>query len=102
LVKELGRLKGEILKGTCAKMPLLVGLSRKRFLETLIGAKLMFVWLNCGGLGERTPEERDVASGALMVDCVRNGANILRTHNPEFTRDIINVADALYCDKKTM
>lgn len=54
------------------------------------------------GLGERTPEARDVASGALMVDCIRNGADILRTHNPEFAKDIINVADALYRNKKTM
>ena len=94
-------MRSEILKGTCAKMPLLIGLSRKRFLTAFTGghaashfssSDLMIDVLS----GQNAPHERDVVSCAAALDCVRNGADIIRLHNPEMSCQVLSLADALY------
>ena len=40
--------------------------------------------------------ERDLASCAMIVDCVRNGADIVRMHNTEMAQEVVSVADALH------
>lgn len=56
-------------------LPVLVGLSRKRFLELLIG--------------KSEPCARDEVSAHLANDAVKKGAHIVRTHNVKMTRRII-------------
>ena len=62
------------------KLPLLVGLSRKRTLGNLTG---------------RDPGERLAAGVAAAVIAVANGANIVRTHDVGPTVDALKVFDAV-------
>jgi dihydropteroate synthase len=59
--------------------PLLVGVSRKRFLGTLTG---------------REPEARDVATAAANALLRLQGADIFRVHDVRASRDALLVADA--------
>jgi dihydropteroate synthase len=61
--------------------PLLVGPSRKSFLSAAIG--------------ERTPAERDMATGASVAASVLLGAHIVRVHNVPAMLDAARVADAI-------
>lgn len=58
--------------------PLLIGHSRKSFLTKL--------------LGELAMEERDLPSAVVAALCALNGADIIRTHNVEATRQALRLA----------
>ena len=61
--------------------PLLVGPSRKSFLSAAIG--------------ERAPNDRDIATAASVAASVLLGAHIVRVHNVPATVDAVRVADAI-------
>ncbi len=63
------------------KLPILVGLSRKRTLGNLTGKKT---------------EQRVAAGVAAAVIAVSNGANIVRTHDVGPTVDALRVFDAVW------
>ncbi len=60
--------------------PLLIGLSRKRFLEQLTG---------------RSVDQRMAGSLAALVYCVLEGAAVMRVHDVAESRDAVSVAMAL-------
>lgn len=60
---------------------MLVGHSRKRFLANIVG---------------KPPAESDVASAAATVALVGQGADVVRVHNVDVTRDAVLVGDAIY------
>jgi len=62
-------------------LPVLVGASRKSFLTA--------------ALGERTPDQRDVASAAAVAAAVLLGAHIVRVHNVPGAVDAAHVADRI-------
>ena len=66
--------------------PVLFGASRKFFLGSILG--------DASGRG-RDPLERDVATVAANMAAVQQGASILRVHNVPYTRDLLDVAEAL-------
>ncbi|MCH2363500.1 MAG: dihydropteroate synthase [Planctomycetes bacterium] len=66
--------------------PILFGASRKFFLGSILG--------DASGRG-RDPLERDVATVAANMAAVQQGASILRVHNVPYTRDLLDVAEAL-------
>ncbi len=59
--------------------PLLIGHSRKSFLVKL--------------LGELPMEQRDLPSAVVAAFCASNGADIIRTHNVEATRQALRLAE---------
>jgi dihydropteroate synthase len=61
--------------------PVLVGVSRKRFIGTLLGG--------------RAPEERLVGSLAAAAVAVFNGAHVVRTHDVGPTLDTVRIASAI-------
>ena len=61
-------------------LPLLVGLSRKSMLGKLTG---------------REVDQREVASAVVAALAVERGANMLRVHDVESTRDAVAIAKAL-------
>ncbi|MEO5741216.1 MAG: dihydropteroate synthase [Vicinamibacterales bacterium] len=61
--------------------PLLVGPSRKSFLSAAIG--------------ERAPDERDMATASSVAAAVLLGAHIVRVHNVGAMVDVVRVADAI-------
>ena len=61
--------------------PLLAGPSRKSFLTAAIG--------------ERLPQERDMATAAAVAAAVLLGAHIVRVHNVRAMVDVARVADAI-------
>jgi len=61
--------------------PLLAGPSRKSFLTAAIG--------------ERPPQERDMATAASVAAAVLLGAHIVRVHNVPDMVDVVRVADAV-------
>jgi dihydropteroate synthase len=61
--------------------PILVGVSRKRFIGTILGG--------------RPPEERLDGSLAATAVAVFNGAHVVRTHDVGPTRDAVRVAEAI-------
>jgi dihydropteroate synthase len=61
--------------------PLLAGPSRKSFLSAAIG--------------ERAPNERDMATAAAVTAAVLLGAHIVRVHNVPDMVDVVRVADAI-------
>lgn len=63
-----------------ARLPQLLGPSRKGFLGRLTGRE--------------QAEERDYATAAAAALCVAGGANIIRAHNVAAARDAVRVADA--------
>jgi len=69
--------------------PLLIGLSRKRFLGELVAP-----------IQPRTPhavaESRRAATLAANTAAILSGAHILRVHDVQFTREAAAVADALF------
>ncbi|MCH2368398.1 MAG: dihydropteroate synthase, partial [Planctomycetes bacterium] len=66
--------------------PVLMGASRKLFLGRILGDSR-----GC----ERDPGQRDVATVAANMIAVLNGASVLRVHNVPYTRDLIDVVEAL-------
>ena len=60
--------------------PVLYGPSRKRFLGALTG---------------KDAQDRDLATAAVVALGIEFGADIVRVHNPEVTRDAVKVAGAL-------
>lgn len=69
--------------------PVLFGASRKFFLGKILG--------DSSGRG-RDPAERDIATVAANMVAVLQGASILRVHNVPYTRDLLDVAEALRID----
>ncbi|HKY21032.1 MAG TPA: dihydropteroate synthase [Vicinamibacterales bacterium] len=61
--------------------PLLVGPSRKSFLNAAIG--------------ERKPTDRDMATASAVASAVLMGAHIVRVHNVPDMVDVVRVADAI-------
>ncbi|HEV8633650.1 MAG TPA: dihydropteroate synthase [Chloroflexota bacterium] len=61
--------------------PVLVGVSRKRFIGTILGG--------------RAPEERLVGSLAAAAVAVFNGAHVVRTHDVGPTLDAVRIASAI-------
>ena len=68
------------LPSPLARLPQLLGPSRKGFLGRLTGRQVA--------------AERDWATAAAAALCVAGGANIIRAHNVEAVRDACRVADA--------
>ncbi len=66
--------------------PVLFGASRKKFLSRMLG--------DPGSRG-REPAQRDVATVAANTVAVLQGALILRVHNVAYTRDLLDVFEAL-------
>ncbi len=66
--------------------PVLLGASRKFFLGKILG--------DSSGCGLE-PGQRDVATVAANMIAVLNGASVLRVHNVPYTRDLIDVVEAL-------
>jgi dihydropteroate synthase len=60
--------------------PVLVGTSRKSFIGTLT---------------EKNPAERDWGSAASVALAIAQGADLVRVHNVEAMRDVVNVAEAI-------
>ena len=73
IIKNLGSIK--------QNFPLLISVSNKSFLTTL--------------LGKEKPSDRLFGSIAAETICVMNGADIIRTHNVAATQDAIKVASRL-------
>ncbi|MBU0504520.1 MAG: dihydropteroate synthase [bacterium] len=61
----------------CFNLPLLFGVSRKRFIQKYTG--------------ENEPFSRDNQSAALAKIAFNNGFQIIRTHNVELTKKVLNV-----------
>jgi dihydropteroate synthase len=61
--------------------PILVGVSRKSFLRRVTGVE--------------RPEEVLPASVAAEAMAVLNGANVIRTHNPQETKQAVRLAEAI-------
>lgn len=59
------------------KLPIYVGLSRKKFIGTIVD--------------EDDPKERDLATALLQVMCIKNGAAYIRTHNVKFLKHSIKI-----------
>ncbi|MGC8543374.1 MAG: dihydropteroate synthase [Vulcanisaeta sp.] len=76
IIMNISRIRNELNK------PVLVGISRKSFLERLMRRKA-------------PPEERLFASIAAEAVAVVMGADAIRTHNINESRDAIKVAEAL-------
>jgi len=68
------------------KNPILVSVSRKSFIGSLLKIK--------------NPSERLYGSIAAEVVAVLNGADIIRTHNVRATREAIHIAQKLSCFRK--
>jgi dihydropteroate synthase len=79
-----GRLLAELHRLHALERPILVGPSRKSFLQR--------------ALGERTPAERDWATAAAVSASVFAGAHIVRVHAVGEMVDVVRVADALRRD----
>ncbi len=62
-------------------LPVLVGPSRKAFLGEITG--------------KEDPEDRDIATAAVVMPLIFNGASIIRVHNVAMIRDAVLVAEAL-------
>ncbi|KAL8278644.1 hypothetical protein RQP46_008936 [Phenoliferia psychrophenolica] len=86
LPKALGR-EGEGEEAFLGGFPSLVGLSRKRFLGTLIARE--------GGA-----KERDWATAVAVAKSIEGGADIVRVHEPTMGADVVKVSDALYRGRK--
>ena len=63
------------------KAPLLVGLSRKTFLGEITGIK--------------EPQKRDVPTMAGIAWAILHGADIVRVHNVEWTRQVLEVVSSI-------
>ena len=74
LLRHLDRLKS-------LGSPLLIGLSRKSLIGTVLDLPI---------------DQRVHASVALAVIAARNGANIVRVHDVRATREAIRMAEAVY------
>jgi dihydropteroate synthase len=74
---------GEFFK---LKQPLMLGVSRKRFLGALTGKPV---------------GEREMGNAAVIATAVWQGASILRVHDVDAMKDVIQIAQALRnsCDK---
>lgn len=75
---------GSILEG----LPMLVGPSRKGFLQSAVGA--------------RTPTERVWATAAACTALVAHGADVLRVHDVAAMVDVARVADAVWRPTKKL
>jgi dihydropteroate synthase len=69
------------------RRPLLIGVSRKSFIGKLLGAET---------------ENRLPASLACAILAVRDGANIIRTHDVAATVQAVRMAEAIYSRKKNV
>lgn len=61
--------------------PLYIGLSRKKFIGTLVS--------------EEDPSRRDNATTAFHVHCIQQGVSYIRTHNVKYLKESIQVLTAL-------
>jgi dihydropteroate synthase len=66
--------------------PVLVGASRKFFLGKVLGQR--------DGRG-RDPSQRDVGTVAANLFALLGGASVLRVHNVAYTRDLVDVFEAI-------
>jgi dihydropteroate synthase len=64
--------------------PLMVGVSRKRFISALLGVDSL--------------EERDFATAVLSALVTRLGANVLRVHNVRLSRQAVLLSSAIVAD----
>ena len=76
IITGIGRIRSELNR------PILIGISRKSFLERLMRRKA-------------PPEDRLFASVAAEAVAVLMGADAIRTHNVSESRDAVRVAEAL-------
>ena len=77
LLKNLGVIKRNWQQNAAPATPLLVGLSRKRFVREVFSAE--------------TERELDIASAALHASAVKNSADIIRTHNVSLTKKVLEI-----------
>ena len=83
ILSGLGKIREELGKRSLAisRAPLLVGLSRKRFLGEICG--------------QDDPRDRDPATVAAVTAGILGGADIVRAHNVGFCSDAAKLCDAL-------
>ncbi|KAJ3674329.1 hypothetical protein LUZ60_004945 [Juncus effusus] len=87
LISNISALKEEIgeLSFGASRSPVLIGVSRKKFLGEILGKEER----------ERDVRERDIGSVAAICGGVLGGARIIRVHNVGFGVDAVRVCDAL-------
>ena len=94
LLSDLKDVRASLAKNECgglAKAPMLVGMSRKRFVgNMLVDEKRKDV----------PKDARDVASVAAAIVALMNGANAVRAHDVKLHADIAKVADAVAASKR--
>ena len=66
--------------------PILVGLSRKRFIGTLLGHEV---------------GQRDIGTVAANMVALFAGANMLRVHNVPYTKELVSIFAAIQCGSRT-
>ena len=72
---------GKLQQFACFKQPLLVGVSRKAFIGSL--------------LNQEDPAERLNGSLVATAIAVQNGANVIRTHDVKETRTAVRISEAI-------
>lgn len=82
LLGKLAAMRREALPGVLARLPMLVGASRKRFLGSITGRE--------------APEERDLGTAAACVVAAMQGAEIVRVHNVGMTAEALRVVDCVH------
>ena len=96
LLSDLRDVRASLAKNECgglASAPMLVGMSRKRFVGNMLGDEK----------GKDVPKEaRDVASAAAAVVALMNGANAVRAHDVKLHADVAKVTDAVTSAKEKM
>jgi len=93
LLSDLQEVRASLARNGCgglAQAPMLVGMSRKRFVGNMIVDEK----------GEDVPKEtRDIASAAAAVVALMNGANAIRAHDVKLHAGVARVADAVATSK---
>lgn len=67
--------------------PILVGVSRKKFIGELSGAV--------------SPDDRIMGTAAAVAHCVLTGADMVRVHDVAAMRQVVRVCEAIRCAEKT-
>jgi dihydropteroate synthase len=79
LLKHLARLR------SCLGVPIMVGVSRKRFIADLTG---------------KPASERVFGTAAAVAAAIMNGADAVRVHDVAAMRDVVRVAEAIACARE--
>jgi len=67
------------------KRPLYIGLSRKKFIGTI--------------LGEDSPQNRDIGTTVLHTMCLQKGVSYIRTHNVRYASQCVQMLNAVFVNQ---